>query len=338
MALPTSQFSITRAPAEIRYALYLTLIMSVGAFLVLASIPVSLFDLASTVVGFGLLLLSYLLFTSGHYVEWLHERTAKSRFLFPAMLLAVYILYGLGPGRLRIPESLLIPAYLAFPILFASFAVQRGERPNRYDLLTVAFLYLPVELSALARAWQPAHAGIPSPTHPLSQLLAMNLALFCFLVVRPIDGIGFTFRLRKPDVVQALIAFAWFFPLALVFGMATGLVPFKPHLPAAALVIPMILGKSLMVALPEEVLFRGLLQNLLQRAAPTARGRVAALLVTAVVFGFSHLNNHPLFDWRYVTIASVAGIAYGIVYNRTGKVTAAAITHSLIDVVRGLFF
>ncbi len=338
MALPTPQYSLTRPPAEIRYALYLTLIMSVGAFLVLASIPVSLFDLTSTVVSFGLLLLSYLLFTSRHYLEWLRERTAKSRFLFPAMLLAVYILYGLGPGRLRIPESLLIPAYLGFPILFATFAVQRGERPNRHDLLTVVFLYMPVELSALARAWQPAHSGIPSPTHPLSQLLAMNLALFCFLVVRPLDGIGFTFRLRKQDIVQALIAFAWFFPLALVFGMATGLVPFKPHLPDPALIIPIILGKSLMVALPEEVLFRGLLQNLLQRAAPTARGRMAALLVSSVVFGFSHLNNHPLFDWRYVTIASVAGIAYGIVYNRTGKVTAAAITHSLIDIVRGLCF
>jgi hypothetical protein len=338
MALPTPQYSLTHPPAEIRYALYLTLIMSVGAFLVLASIPVSLFDLTSTVVSFGLLLLSYLLFTSRHYLQWLRERTAKSRFVFPAMLLAVYILYGLGPGRLRIPESLLIPAYLAFPILFATFAAQRGGRPNRYDLLAVVFLYIPVELSALARAWQPAHSGIPSPTHPLSQLLAMNLALFCYLVIRPLDGIGFTFRLRKPDVVQALIAFAWFFPLALVFGMSTGLVPFKPHLPEAAFIIPIILGKSLMVALPEEVLFRGLLQNLLQRAAPTARGRVAALLVSSVIFGFSHLNNHPLFDWRYVTIASVAGIAYGIVYNRTGKVTAAAITHSLIDIVRGLCF
>ncbi|HEV8702108.1 MAG TPA: CPBP family intramembrane glutamic endopeptidase [Candidatus Polarisedimenticolia bacterium] len=338
MAHPTTQFSMSDPPVEIRYALYVTLIVSCGAFLVLASIPVSLFDLSSTVVSFGLLLLSYLLFTSEHYVGWLRERTAKSELLFPAMLLAVYILYGLGPGRLRIPESLLIPAYLAFPILFASLAAQRGERPNRFDLLTVAFLYLPVELSALARAWQPAHAGIPSPTHAFSQLLGMNLALFCFLVIRPIGGIGFTLRLRKPDVVQALIAFAWFFPLALVFAGLTGLVPFRPHLPHAALVIPMILGKSLMVALPEEVLFRGLLQNLLQRAAPSARGRLAALLVSSVIFGFTHVNNNPLFDWRYVTIASVAGIAYGIVYNRTGKVTAAAITHSLIDVVRGLFF
>lgn len=335
MELP-QQFSLTRAPSEIRYALYLTLIVCVGAFLVLASIPVSLFDLASTVVSFGLLFLSYLLFASQHYLEWLRARTATSRFIFPAMLLAVYILYGLGPGKLRIPESLVIPAYLAFPILFASFAAQRGERPNRYDLLTAVFLYVPVELSALARAWQPAH-GLPSPSHAFSQVLGMNLALFCFLVIRPLDGIGFTFRLKRPDVGQALLAFAWFFPLALAFGMATGLVPFRPHLPDLAHVIPVILGKTLMVALPEEVLFRGLLQNLLQRSFPSARGRVMALILTSVIFGLSHLNNHPLFDWRYVSIATVAGIAYGIVYMRTGKVTASAITHGLIDVVRALF-
>jgi hypothetical protein len=62
------------------------------------------------------------------------------------------------------------------------------------------------------------------------------------------------------------------------------------------------------------------------------------MLVVSVIFGCSHLNNHPIFDWRYVTIASVAGIAYGTVYNRTGKVTAAAVTHALIDIVWRLFF
>ena len=36
--------------------------------------------------------------------------------------------------------------------------------------------------------------------------------------------------------------------------------------------------------------------------------------------------------------ASVAGIAHGIVYNRSGKVTAVAIIRSLIDVVRGFCF
>jgi membrane protease YdiL (CAAX protease family) len=338
MSFLTTRYSFSHAPAGIRYALILTLILTSGGLLVIGSIPISLFDKASALVSFGLLLLPYLLFTSRHFLAWLRERTARSRFAFPAVLLAVYILYGLGPGRLRVPESLLIPVYLGFPILFASLAAKWGERPNRFDLLAVVFLYLPVELAALARAWQPASPDIPSPSHPFTQLLAMNMALFCFLAVRPIEGIGFTFRLRGRDVVQALIAFAWFFPLALVFGTATGFVPFEPHLPNPALVIPVILGVTFMVALPEEVLFRGLIQNLLQRAAGTARGRFVALLVASILFGFSHLNNHPTFDWRYVTIASIAGIAYGTVYNRTGKVTAAAITHALVDIVWRLCF
>jgi membrane protease YdiL (CAAX protease family) len=338
MSLPITRNSFSRAPAGIRYALALTLILTSGGVLVIGSIPISLFDKASALVSFGLLLLPYLLFTSRHFLNWLRERTVRSRFAFPAMLLAIYVLYGLGPGRLRVPESLLIPAYLAFPILFASLAAKRGERPNRFDLLAVVFLYLPVELAALARAWRPASPDIPSPSHPFTQLLAMNLALFCFLVIRPLAGIGFTFRLRRRDVVHALIAFGWFFPLALVLGTATGFVPFEPHLPDPALIIPVVLGITFMVALPEEVLFRGLIQNLLTRTAGTARGRFVALLAASILFGCSHFNNHPTFDWRYVSIASVAGIAYGIVYNRTGKVTAAAITHALVDIVWRLCF
>src|SRR5262245_46961947 len=104
----------TRAPAEVRYALILTAVMCLGGTLVLASIPVSLLDRATALVSFGLLLLPYLLFSSPPFLAWLRQRTAKSLFVFPAMLLATYILYGLGPGRLRVPESLLIPAYLAF--------------------------------------------------------------------------------------------------------------------------------------------------------------------------------------------------------------------------------
>ena len=338
MSLPTPQYSFSRAPGEIRFALILTIIITLGGLLVIGSIPVSLFDKASVLVSFGLLLLPYLLFASRHFLEWLRERTAKSRFAFPTMLMAVYVLYGLGPGQLRIPESLLIPAYLGVPILFASLAAKRGERPNRFDLLAVFFLYVPVELAALAEAWRPAAHDIPSPSHPFTQLLGMNLALFCFMAVRPLEGIGFTFRLRSRDIVQALIAFGWFFPLALLFGTTTGFVPFEPHLPDPVRVIPVILGITFMVALPEEVLFRGLIQNLMQKAAGTARGRLVAFVVASIIFGCSHLNNHPAFDWRYVTIASVAGIAYGTVYNRTGKVTAAAITHALVDIVWRLCF
>jgi membrane protease YdiL (CAAX protease family) len=336
--LPGLQQTFSRAPLAIRYAVILTLIMASGALMVLGLFPLGRFDTASALTSFSLLCLPYMLFASRHFREWLRERSARNVFAFPLLLLAIYVLYAVGPGRLRVPASLVIPVYLVIPILLAVLAKWRGVGPNRYDLLTIVFLYVPIEAAALARAWRPGSADLPSPSHPFSQLMGINLALYCFTAVRPLEGIGFTFNVRGRDAWTALAAFGLFFPFALVVGVATGFVPFQPHLPDPIRIIPVTLGVTLMVALPEEILFRGVIQNLLQRTVKTTRGRILALLVASVVFGFTHLNNHPLFDWRYVTLASVAGIAYGTVYARTGKVTASAITHALVDIVWRLCF
>jgi hypothetical protein len=77
-----------------------------------------------------------------------------------------------------------------------------------------------------------------------------------------------------------------------------------------------------MTAVPEEFLFRGLIQNVLQRSL----GRRAGLAVAAVVFGLAHLPNPS-----YVALATLAGVAYGWVYSRTGKITASAVTHAGVD-------
>lgn len=339
MNLSALQTSLTRAPLAIRGALVLTLIMTVGGLMVLRLYPLGRFETASTLASFALLCLSYMLFASRHFRDWLRERARRNIALFPLALLALYVLYASGPGRLRLPESLVIPVYLALPVLFAALAARRdGERANPYDFLTIACVYLPVEAAALAAAWRPADSGLPTPAHTFSQLIGINLALYCFMAVRPIGGMGFTFRLTRRDLLTALAGFGLFFPFALVVGTATGFVPFEPHLPNWVHVVPVTLGKTLMVALPEEILFRGILQNLLARNATTARGRLLALLLASVIFGCSHLNNHPLFDWRYVTLATIAGLVYGTVYNRTRKVTASAVTHALVDVVWRLCF
>ena len=75
-------------------------------------------------------------------------------------------------------------------------------------------------------------------------------------------------------------------------------------------------------AVPEEFLFRGLIQNVFARIV----GRGAALIAASVVFGLAHLP-----DLRYVALATLAGVAYGWVYARTGKITASALTHAAVD-------
>jgi membrane protease YdiL (CAAX protease family) len=90
-------------------------------------------------------------------------------------------------------------------------------------------------------------------------------------------------------------------------------------------------------ALPEEILFRALIQNvILQRLGPTN----LALLLAAVIFGCAHLNNGPgpLPNWRYAILATIAGFAYGKVFQKSSSVFSSAILHTLINTSKHLFF
>ena len=90
-------------------------------------------------------------------------------------------------------------------------------------------------------------------------------------------------------------------------------------------------------ALPEEILFRGLIQNsLMQRLGRNE----AALVLASFIFGCAHLNNgpEPLPNWRYMILATIAGYAYGKVFQRSSSVFASAILHALVDSVKHWFF
>ena len=62
----------------------------------------------------------------------------------------------------------------------------------------------------------------------------------------------------------------------------------------------------------------------------TLVGPRIGLGVAAGVFGLAHLP-----DLRYVLLATLAGIGYGWVYARTGKITASALTHTGVNWIWG---
>ena len=88
-------------------------------------------------------------------------------------------------------------------------------------------------------------------------------------------------------------------------------------------------------AWPEEFLFRGLLQNMLARSA---KSEMAGWWTASVVFGFSHITNLGFPNWRYVILASIAGLFYGWTWRKTGSIFASAIVHALVDVIWHFLF
>ncbi|HEY3827356.1 MAG TPA: CPBP family intramembrane glutamic endopeptidase, partial [Bryobacteraceae bacterium] len=86
----------------------------------------------------------------------------------------------------------------------------------------------------------------------------------------------------------------------------------------------------LFVAMPEELFFRGLMLNMLERHLGTNR----ALAIVSLLFGLAHFNKRAAyFNWRYVILAAVAGIFYGRAWLAKRRLLASSITHATVDTV-----
>ena len=96
------------------------------------------------------------------------------------------------------------------------------------------------------------------------------------------------------------------------------------------------LGIFLLTAWPEELLFRGLLQNSFSR---TFSSQTGGWIAASAVFGLAHINNNGVFpNWRYALLAAIAGIFYGRTWRKTGSIFPAAIVHALVDTTWHLLF
>ena len=205
-------------------------------------------------------------------------------------------------------------AYLTIPAVLV--CAGRAGMPHLVRVLAAAIiLWLPIEFHLLPPLQLPPPDGLRA-----APFAALAAGLYLFLVACPLDRIGYTFQLSGRDFRVALIATAAFAIVAVPIGLATGFLEWHPRLDAIRLAVAPI-AIYLATGVPEEFLFRGLIQNALERAI----GR-AGLPLASIIFGLAHLP-----DLRYVLLATLAGVAYGWVYLATRRITASAVTHALVD-------
>jgi membrane protease YdiL (CAAX protease family) len=232
----------------------------------------------------------------------------------PLAITAAIGVYSLVAGLPVAPRVAAFAAYLTLPVVLVCVRGRLPPAPARV-LAAAVTLWLPIEFDLLPPLRLPPPDGFRA-----APLAALTNGLYLFLIACPLDQIGYTFRLSRRDVLIALLATAAFAVIGIPIGLGTGFLEWHPRLGWVTVVLAPV-AIYLATAVPEEFLFRGLIQNALERAI----GR-AGLPVAAIIFGLAHLP-----DVRYVLLATLAGIAYGWVYARTRRVTAGAITHALVD-------
>jgi len=198
-------------------------------------------------------------------------------------------------------------------------------------------------LLILASIGPAAYAAVlPSVPHGLLVLLpwraTLHLAIFQLAVVLiPLDGIGLTFRLERRDGLAALIAFLAFALIGIPIGLGTAFIHWGWQRLTPLDLTALAFKIYFLIALPEELLFRGLFQNALEKRWFRYRRWPGSLAIASVIFGAAHLGHRPAPNWRYGLLATLAGVAYGFVWHRSRKITASALTHFAVDFAWSVF-
>jgi membrane protease YdiL (CAAX protease family) len=173
----------------------------------------------------------------------------------------------------------------------------------------------------------------------MGQLMWIRVTALAVLNDRKPERVGFGFWPRGAEWRTGLLYFAAILPAILAVNELVGFAdigwPRQSPGRALALGAGTFFGILWVVALSEELIFRGLLQPWLQQVL---RNRWAGLLAASLLFGAVHLGFREFPNWRFSALAAVAGVGYGLAYERAGSIRASMVAHAALVTVWRLFF
>lgn len=314
--------------------------------------------LGPTLASFALLFAPFWFFGLGgaELVRAHMPRTARIAaalyFVFPYLVFAL----PLDIFNWRIAAGLIVIPFVVAALL-ESVPLERWMLQWQ-DLVALALIATPILFNWFRRAWPIGGLG------GFPKLLFTDVALYGFLVCRGLQScalvtsgetapgssvhrfyvqshgsrpgaiVGYSYIPRWRDLGIGLREWLFFAPFGIGLGLALHFIHFFSRVPSPAVAAGAWLVTFFLVAVPEELFFRGLLLNLL---IPRL-GRRGALLTSAILFGLSHFNKGARFNWRYVLLASIAGIFYGRAWLDRRRIFSSAITHTAVDVTWSLWF
>jgi membrane protease YdiL (CAAX protease family) len=231
--------------------------------------------------------------------------------------------------------ALLGAAYVVLPALLAATCI--GKPAGQWqDYAALLLIWLPVELRWKGLTF--LYVLFPYPPqlmHTLTILLALSTGVAAFVLLRRLEGIGYAVEWRRGFGWSVVLHFAAFAIIAVVIGLRIGFLTYGPSFARLRTAPIEVIGILFFTAWPEEFLFRGVLQNILSR---TFKNQWAGLAVASVAFGFAHIFHAPFPNWKYVFLATVAGLFYGRTWIKTGSLFPGAIVHALVDILWHILF
>ena len=146
-------------------------------------------------------------------------------------------------------------------------------------------------------------------------------------------------KLLLPIVLSIILAI-----IVIPIGILTDFLIWSPKWPGGLMFFFSFIGIWLTIALPEEIIARGVIQQQLTDTLQDSEHRIwkhwkwFILVLASSIFGLSHWNNTTSeFAWVYILLATIAGIFYGYCWWKGGLFSAMLI-HTIVDWIWSLLF
>jgi len=287
---------------------------------------------AATLSTMAFLLFVTLLFAARGVADGLATKFgAVSGVILGVLVFLFDIVYRVGTGTFDIRRAAAVAALILLPLALA-IGAQGAAAGSWQDFVALLGVWVFVKFS-------PSHWLWPYPgtrlAYGMTVLAAVSAALASFLLIRRAKGVGYGLGWGKNWSIYIFGSFAGFACIAIPLGMEMRFIAFAPQWQKWTSYVGLSVAILIFTAWPEELLFRGLLQNFLSRAS---KSDLAGWWTASLLFGFSHITNMGFPNWRYVVLASIAGIFYGWTWRKTGSIFASALLHAMVDAVWHFLF
>ncbi len=340
--MPRMPYTVCCLPVSIMRKVALTLVAlfllaGIAEVIVLRQMSLDPIKLGAVLLSLSLVLGAFVGLTDSGLVRGLRHWATYSFAVagaIPLALLVPYLIYALGTSTFSLRALLKLAAYLLVPgALLLPDRMHRAGQVGWRDFAAMLALAFPIGANWLAGIWM-----WPFELYFFRPLTAVCVGGYSFMVVRNLDEVGYKLTPRKADWIEGLANFVAFSLLAIPLGYALHFIHFRPQAVSLAGFAGQFLGIYLTIAIPEELLFRGILQNSLVRSIGRGPKGLYGLLIASSIFGASHLHHPPVPNWRYGIMASLAGIFYGNAYRTRRRLSAPALTHALVDTAWHFWF
>ena len=281
-------------------------------------------EFAATLTAFAFYALVMLMFAARGVSDAFTGLGVGGGILLGSAAFLVYLVYALGTSTFAIARVGAVALFVFAPLALAASA-ERKAAGAWQDFFLLAAVWVGVKFGPSHWVWPYPEAKL---AYAFTVLLALNVALAAFVLMRRVGGIGYSIGWGGKWGLYITASFCIFACIAIPLGYVLHFISFAPQWGAWRTVPFTALAILFLTAWPEEFLFRGLLQNMLSRAS---KSDLAGWWTASVLFGFSHITNLGFPNWRYVILASIAGMFYGWTWRKTGSIFASAIVHALVD-------